>query len=151
MIITAVPVHKSAHADVQRRTRLEAKVLNQIFNVGIGGQNVAWLHRGQLFLGGSSHELLEYLNEPDDRDRVMIADIVEAIWRGTLSGYRSVFWRNGTRVGRFAPYANHPFDDVIEVGEIPPHVTIVEQGNFFPRQNIACKRDQRHVGRPQGP
>jgi hypothetical protein len=79
---TAIPSHKFADAIFDGCRRTEIGIADKIIDVSIGCRDIAWLHRQQLLVGLSSQLLLKDRNDPHQLFRLVVADIVDAPWRG---------------------------------------------------------------------
>src|SRR4029077_18299967 len=114
-VVVAVPRDEALDALLEGRGRVKPGRLLQRLDIGISLLDIARLRREQLDLGLLPKRALDYGDKVEQRDRAVIADIVDAIGR-----------RGGRRVGGLGPpfgirggdgvqRAYHPFDRIVDI------------------------------------
>ena len=121
------------------------KLLNQVGHIGISIWHITRL-QGQhfhirLFAKGffnSGYVVHEF-------DGATVTDVVNAPWcaAATWGGAGAL----PVRVGRRGPiqHAEDTFENIVDIGEVPPVLAVVEHGNFFTRNDGFGELKQRHV------
>jgi hypothetical protein len=125
--------------------RAVAHVVDQVLDVGIGGRHVSGLHRQVVLFRFAPQALFQHLNEAGELYGIVTADVVQAIGRVTGTGIRGGPAPVRVGCGDIVQRADYAFDDVINVGEVPLVVAVIEDINRFARENPFRKYEQRHV------
>ena len=95
--------------------------------------------------GSLSKRALQRLDEVQELHRIVVANVVQPI-RGFTGPRRGLVGIPLRIAGsHFVAGPNHAFDDVVDVGEIAPHLPVVEHVNGTSFQNRFRKHEQRHV------
>src|SRR5678809_912807 len=81
----------------------------------------------------------------------MIPDIIDPSRCRAGSRIRSVAGPGLVRLGWMVEGPDHPFDDVIDIGKVSPHLSVVVDLDRLSFQNRFCENEERHVGPPPGP
>src|SRR5688572_11826080 len=109
-VVAPEPGDEALHADVQRRRGLEAVITPDGFDVGAGRDHVARLQWQVAPLRSAPDQALEQRDHIGQALWAVVADVVERM-------------RHGERPHVAAPnHAQHAVDDVVDVGEVTPHV-----------------------------
>ena len=121
--------------------RREAEIAFDRADVGKGLLDVADLHRlgiEQRLLAGC---LLEQLDDAHQIFAAAVADIVDRVRTGAPSGLgRAIVG------GREVEAGEHAADDIVDIGEIAPHLAAVEQGQGLAGKKRVGEDPHRHVG-----
>ena len=144
-VIVAVPGDEARDALGDRRRRLEADVAHEIVHVGEGGRNVAGLYRREFADRLLAERLLEQGDHVEQLDRIVVADIVDAPRRRTRGRIGSIARPIGIGRGRFVDEPHHRLHDVVDIGEIAPHLAVVEQPDRFAGVDRGGENPHRHV------
>src|ERR1700733_14886813 len=130
-VMGAIPVYEPRNADLDRCRRLETEIASAGLNIGIGRRHVARLKRLEAYLGFSSECVLEHGNEFGQLFRTVIAEIVQRVRR--TSGWRTI------------QHTQDAVHDVIDISEIAPHLTMVENRDRLARKDRAGGDEKGHV------
>src|SRR3990167_4564172 len=131
-VIFLVPFDKILNSLVDARCRLPAH-LAQFFDICDGRNHVAW-RQGHHFHFCFLADIFFYF--PDklyERILPIAADIHHRI------GKIGIERRNGTG------------SDIIDIGEIPRHLSVIIDQNRLAREDILRKKEERHIGPPPRP
>ena len=140
------PGDGAGDAVLQRGAGAEAGCPGQGRGVGIGAVDVPCLHRKELLAGLAPCRLLDARDVVHQPCGGRVADVVDAVGR-----------RGGGRVGRpgvppgialrdDVRDAHYPLDDVVDVGEVAPHVAVVEDLDGAVVEYGVHEEEGRHVG-----
>src|SRR5262249_1754270 len=117
-----------------RRARQKAEIARRSLDVGEGLRHVAGLERREFHPRLTVASALDYLDEVHERLAAVIAEVVQAMPRLTVA----VRWRPVER-------RHDAGDDIVDVGEVAPHVAIVEDLDGLAAQDRPGKEECRHV------
>src|SRR5579883_1476294 len=134
-MVVAEPGDEARQALIDRRRRLEAEIARGVGDVGIGRGNVAGLKRRKLDHGFAPKRLLDDANEVLELFAAIVADIVNP-----EGGFSS---RIGRRVVETSDDAGN---DVVDEGEITPHIAMIENTNRLAGENGLGEEPRRHIG-----
>src|SRR5262250_102753 len=119
------PVDETADALADRCVGPQTDGAFEVGGVRAGLRDVAWLHRKQLPDRWFSEGLLDEPHDLGHLDRFAIADVVDP--PRCRTGCRVILGPGRIRRRR-APHEPHDrFNRVIDIGEVPAHVTAVEE------------------------
>src|SRR6266700_6235998 len=118
------PVDETADALSDRRIGPKPDSAFEIGGIRAGLRNIARLHRKQLPDRRLAKGLLDEPHDLGHLDRFAIADIVDPPRRQT--GCRVILGPGGIRRRRAPHEAHDRFNCVVDIGEVPAHVTVVE-------------------------
>src|SRR6188472_2720673 len=85
-VVLAIPCDETLHAQLDGRLRRKPHVLHQRLDVRVCRGHIPWLNRQHTLLGNAAECLLDRADEMHQLDRIVVADVVQAIWR--LAGRR---------------------------------------------------------------
>lgn len=146
----AVPGDEVGYAFFNRGGGLVAGGLCQFGAVGVGVGDVAGLQGQQVFLGFFAQGVFYGFNVLDEFNRVVVADVEDAVWSVAGGRVRVVAVPVRVGFGDLVTGAYDAFYDVVYVGEVPCVVAVVEHGNGFAGQGVLGELEQRHVGSAPG-
>jgi len=147
-VITAIPLHESSDSSFDRRGRFETDIANQIIDVSIRRGDVARLHREEVFLRRLAEAFFERLDEVQQLDRLVVADVVDLV--RSLAGRRigMIAAPIGVAGRDVVGDSDDPFDDVVHKGEVAAHLPVIEDVDRLAGEDRFRKQEQR---RPHGP
>src|SRR5262249_50215133 len=126
-MIFPIPLHEPRHALVDRCPRLEAMVALDRADVGEGFPDVSGLHRLRGARGLLSRRLPEQLDHAHQVFAAVVADVVNGMRRlASARLYSAVVDRRAVET---SDYAAH---DVVDIGEVTPHLAAIEQRQRSP-------------------
>ena len=115
---------------------LVSALLVQVAGVGIGLVDITWLHRQEYFLGGFSVGLFQFRDEVHQFDGIRTSDIVN-FGRHTVWTF--------FRLRQMVDDMHRSFGDVVDIGEVANHVTIIEHLDGLSLADGCGKKHGRHV------
>src|SRR6186713_1760382 len=118
-VIVQIPVNEPANTLFDGCGWLESDVPGEVVYVRKCGRYIAGLHRQKALVRLPAETILNHLDQVQQLDRVVVADIVEPV--GGLAGGRVRLVSVPMRIGR-SDTVGHPddaLDDIINVSEIP--------------------------------
>ena len=149
LIILFIPFRKLPEAFAEGDAGGEAEVAFEGGGVGVGGGDVAGLHRDELLMGfevvvggedaGADEFFLEDLHEIQEVFGLAAADVINGVGRDG----KAVF--AGFLFGGLCHNVDDAFDDVIDVGEVPAAVAVVEDLDGLAFQEFVGKAEVGHV------
>src|SRR6202020_3583867 len=110
-----------------------------------GVRHIASLQRQHAHLGFAAKAVFEHLDIAQELDWLLIADVVEAIWCVAGGRVGSATLPRRIAGGWTIKRTDHPFDDVIDVGEAALVMTVIEHLNGLPSEDGLREQEQRHV------
>lgn len=153
MVVFPVPFRKFPEAFAEGGGRAVAVVFFQGFGIRIGGGNVTGLHGNQFLVGfkvvvlwknaGADEFLLQDVYEAKEVFRSSAADVVDGVGRKGKTVAAVFLFRCALHD------ADDPFHNVINVGEIPFAVAVIENLYGFSSPQFIGKSEVGHV-RPSG-
>ena len=127
-VILLVPLGKMPEAHFDGRRRLEAEIPRQRVHIRIGLVHVPRLHGQEFLLAGLVNDALGHqttlqrLHEVQQVLRLVVADVVDpGRVRASLAVIR----------GRVVQHIDDSLYNVVDIGEIPLHITVVEDLDGF--------------------
>lgn len=126
-------------ACLDRGAGLEADILHEFIDIGVGDGDVAGLHGQVDFFGGLACGLLDDFDEVFEGDGLIVADVVELV--GGLAGLVG---------GDVVHDANDAFDNIVDVGEVAFHVAVVVDLDGLTCGDRFDKFEVGHVGSSPG-
>ena len=149
LIIFFIPFRKLPEAFTEGDAGGEAEVAFEGGGVGISGGDVAGLHRDELLVGfevvvggentGADEFFLEDLYEVQEVFGLAAADVIDGVGRDGQAVFA------GFLFGGLGHNADDAFDDVIDVGEVPAAVAVVEDLDGLAFQEFVGKAEVGHV------
>ena len=132
----------------------EVEVALEGSGVGVGGGDVAGLHRNQLFVGfevvvggedsGADEFFLEDCDEVEEVFGMVVADVVECVgWDGQVVVAVAFF-------GSVLHHSDDAFYDVVDVGEVALAVAVVEYLYGLAFDEFVGEAEVGHIGAPCG-
>src|SRR5438270_12117958 len=143
--VVFVPRYKSRNPLADRDRRMEADRLLQLTDVRARGDDVARLHRQQIELRFLAQRVFERGDVVEEKHRAVVADVEDSIRRVAAGGIGIVAAPVRIGFGALVEYADHAFDDVVDVGEVADHAPFVVDGNRFAGQDAARETEESHV------
>lgn len=147
-----VPVGEGAEAGAERGGGFEAKVAFEGGSVGVSYWDIAGLHGNEAFVcfevvvGGKyasgNKFFLEYLDEVEEVFGIVVANVVDGIWRDGKSVFAGLTLRSTVH------YADNAFDNVVNIGEVSFAVAVVEDLDGFAFDQLVGESEVGHVGTP---
>src|SRR3569623_1828296 len=141
-----IPFDEARDAGLDRRGGLEADVMHQGIDVGVGGGHVALLQRYHVFFRFFTQALLDPLDVMHELHGLVVADVVEPIGRAAAGGVGRIAAPVRIRRGDFIARAHHAFDDVVDVGEVALVLAVVVDVDGLAFEDVLGELEQRHVG-----
>ena len=137
VLVALVPLHELGDAVVQAPVGLVAAFRLEFRGIGVRLVNVAGLHRQEFLLRGLAIGVLDFGDKVHQLYRVAAADVVYFVRNAVRAfvGNRHVVERMHAALG-----------DVIDVGEVTNHVTVVEHLDGLALRDGASKEHRAHVG-----
>src|SRR5690606_22376904 len=125
VIVFFVPVDKPSHTGFDGRSGTEVHCPEQVFHISIRFGYVAVLQVHVLSNSLLSQLFLNDLNKTDEGDRLIIADVINAIRGEACSGIRcfSIPIRIGSRW--LFDETRDRLNDVVDIGEVATHLAVV--------------------------
>ena len=144
-VIRTVPFHEASDADIQGGVRGEADIALEICHVGAGGKDIAGLHGHVLADGFLSKMFFYQADEGVEFDGGMVADVVDAVGCAGRPriGVRGIPIGIGFRNPVGSPHDS--LHDVVDVGEVALHASLVEHLYWLSFQNRLREQEIRHV------
>ena len=133
-VIVPVPGDKLWHANVDGRCWGIPDIAGNRRDVGIRFRYIARLHGLEVDGRLAPQGLFKQGDAPQQRLWPVVADVVESLRHGEPV----ILWR-------VVQAADHPGNDIVDIGEIPLHDAIVENRNGFPRQDTFREYVKRHI------
>src|SRR5262249_52649131 len=146
--MVAIPGYKSPDPLLDRGARPKADLALQVGHVGAGLRDVAWLHREKLARGGSAGRLLDEAQDLLDLDRPAAADVVDVVeppGRATAGRRRMLPRPLRVALRRAIEEPHHGFRRIVDVGEISPHLSLIEQRDRPAFEHGGGEAPDRHV------
>ncbi len=109
--------------------RLESYITLQVFDASVGCDNVPWLHRQKFLFRHLTQRFFDRLNECHSFDGGVVTDVVNLKRRVTTGWVGSVGIEVGVWMCNAVKYAQCAIGNVINVGEVALHLTVVEYVN----------------------
>ena len=150
LIVRLIPLDEPGDPLFQRRAGAKTGIAHQIVHVGIGLGHVARLHRQKFLRGRASQALLDQGDHFQQLDRLIVADVVDAIGGVARAGIGPRLLHCGSGCGGAVQHAEHALDDVVDVGEVPPHPAVIENVDRPAGENRPREEEQGHVGPAPG-
>ena len=143
VVVLPVPIYEFLHAFFDRCAGPETDVALKRIDVSECGRNVTRLHGEHIFLRFATKRLLERLNQVHEFDRLIVADVVNAVRCGRLRIVSSGRNRLSGRDRVIGP--NHAFDNISYKREITFHLPVVEDIDWLAAQNGFGENPYGHV------
>jgi hypothetical protein len=140
-----VPLHETRDAGFDRRRRRVTGVALQGHDIGVRVRHVAGLQRQQPLLRLAAEAVLEHLDVAQQFHRLVVADVVDAVWRAGRGGRGCQRVVAGIGAWHVVEGADHALDDVVDVGEVAGVAAVVEHVDRFAGQDLAREQEQGHV------
>ncbi len=121
------------------------KLFDQVGDICIGIWHIARLQWQQFHLGLLAERVLQRGDVVHKFDRAVVADVEDAPRGQAAARVRLDTAPVGIGRCRSVDDADHGFDNVVDVGEIPSVLAIVEHRNFLAGENSSGEFEQRHV------
>src|SRR5882672_4350670 len=118
--VTAIPGHELWYPLLQRCGGFELKVGPDRIDVGVGGFDIAGLHRSKFDYRLLLRRVFYQLDQLEKRLGPIVADVVDAVLR-----------RASCTIRQSIGGGNDTGDNVVDVSEIPLHLTVVEDRDRF--------------------
>ena len=139
ILVTLIPFGEGGDAFGEADVGFIANFPLQVGRVGVGLVNIAGLHGKEYLLRLLPHRLLDLGDEIHQLDRMAAADVVHAVAQAVLIGLRFA-----------VDAADGAFDDVVDIGEVPDHVAVVEYLDGLAPADGRCEKHRAHVRPPPG-
>src|SRR5690554_144909 len=145
LVELAIPVNKLGYTFFYIRRWLVAYVTDQVIHIGVGGRHITRLHGQKVFYCLLAGPLFDNFYEAGQFDRVITADIVDAI-RGLA----------GAWIGRcptpliiglchLIKSADNTLYNIVYICEITLVMAMVEHIDRLSRKNLLGEDKQRHI------
>src|SRR5438552_1433075 len=115
------------------------------FRVGKTGRHVAILHGQVIFLRGPAQRTFQRLDVGHEVDRLVVPDVIDPIGsraRGRVGRFRI---EGGIALRSAVQNPDQTLDNVVDIGEVPPHLAVIEHVDWMPFQDRPGKAEQRHI------
>jgi len=140
-----IPIYKFNNSIFHGSIRFITDILHEIAGVSVGIGYIAGLQWQHVFFGLFAQAIFQYFDVTQQRAGIVVSDVVEAIGRLAGGGIRIITAPFRIRFGDLVQGTDHAFDDVVDIGEIPFVIAIVEDVDGFTGENVAGKHKQGHV------
>lgn len=144
-MVFPIPTNEPAYTFFYCGVRAEIDVPGQIARIRLGGWHVARLHGQEAADGLHAKRRLDRVDVAEQFDRLAVADIVNP--PGSRAERRVGLGRieGRGRCGRAVEDADDAFDDVVDVGEVPDHASVVVDVDRLAGEHGFGELEQRHV------
>ena len=129
-----IPFDEARDPLVDGYARLEAQIPATGLDIGIGRGHITGLHRLEVDLRLLTQSVFDQPDEAHQRFGSMVPQIVDPV-RHTRPVAR----------GRIVEGGQHTRDDIVDIGKVALHLTMVEDRDRVTRQNFPGKDVKRHV------
>lgn len=150
MVVAAVPLNEAFQPGSQRGGGFEPDIAAKVVHVGIGDRHIPVLH-GQIFPDcRPPDQAFKYFDERGQFFGLVVAQVINSV--GAIAGGRIRLVSAEGRVSFGPPVHDpiNPLDDVVDVGEIPPHLAMVEDLDRNTFQDCLGEEVVGHVRSPPG-
>lgn len=142
-MVAPIPLHKVGDTGFNTGRGGIAQVPADRGDIGIGGGHIARLHRLEIDQGLAATGLFQQADDLHQVFAAAVADVVDAVRLHAAAGlFLPIVGRRIVQAG------HHPGDDIVDMGEIAPHLTLVEHRDRFARQNLLREDPQHHIVPP---
>ncbi len=142
-MIVPVPRDETRQALVDGDARFEAEIAARDLDIGVGLLDVAGLHVLENLDRLASAGRLDHRDEVHQVLGAVIAQVVEPVRRLRASP--------GTVLRRVVERGQHAGHDIVDIGEVAPHVALIENPDRLAGEDRLGEKIGRHVGPPPGP
>src|SRR5690554_4746595 len=136
-----IPGHEIGYPLAHTGGRLIAYLPLQLRHIGKGVRHIPRLQGQQLADSCLAGSRLNGLNVLGELNRAVVTNVEDPEWSVTGGRIRLVAVPVKIRLGDVIAGANHPFHDVIDIGEIASVVAMVEHLNRLAGENVAGKQE----------
>ena len=145
-MVGAIPCHKALDAYLDRRVRFEADIADKVIHIRIGGRHIAGLQGEQVLFGFPAELLFEHLYKLQQLHRLVVADVINLIWRAACARIRGIAGPAGVGAGRLVHHPHDSLDNIINIRKVPLHLPKVEHIDRPAFEDRPREQKQGHIG-----
>ena len=145
-----IPIDETANSGLDRDRRPKADMLRKVIDIGAGLGDIARLHGQEFARGPLAEAFFQHLDIAPERNGSAIADIEQPIGREAGGAVRRFAGPGRIGLGDFVEAPHDAFDNVVDIGEVPFVMAVVEDLDRSAFEDVLGEQEQRHVRPPPG-
>ena len=145
-IIVPVPFYEVTHSLLYLGLWTIVKLLNELRYIGESVWHVSGLHGEKIQLCFAACDPLDQVDVGHQRHLLLTPDVVYPPWRSAGVSRRFSSIPVGIGLSRAVEYPDHPFDDVVDIGEVSARLSMSKDVDGLSREDPLCEEEYGHVG-----